>query len=354
MTTRIGIVGCGTIAQAHSRSLKAIIKGGLVDASVVATFDVDPTRAEAFARAHGADVAAGADALLDGVDAVWVCTPTSSHRALVEAAARRGVAIFCEKPLAPTLAEAEALTRAAAAGRVPAQVGLVLRTSPVFVALREVVGSGRLGRPMAVSFRDDQFFPIQGHYGSTWRSDVTVAGAGTLLEHSIHDLDVLRHCLGEVTEVTARTANYAGHEGIEDVAVTLLAFASGATASLVSVWHDVLTRPSGRRVEVFCQRGLVWLDDDFAGPLHVETTAGAEVRPCPPPGWVTALPWPDDRTMIVVAHYAEANRAFLDAIATGRAPDPGLEEGLVAHRLADAVYRSARQGRPVAIALLTP
>jgi predicted dehydrogenase len=236
---------------------------------------------------------------------------------------------------------------------VPAQVGLVLRTSPVFVAMREEVTSGRLGRPMAVSFRDDQFFPIQGHYASTWRSDVTVAGAGTLLEHSIHDLDVLRHFLGEVTEVMARTANYAGHEGIEDVAVALLSFASGATASLVSVWHDVLIRRSSRRVEVFCERGLVWLDDDFTGPLHVETTAGAEVRPCPPPGWVTALPWSDDRTMLSVAQYAEANRAFLDSIAAGRAPRPGLEEGLVAHRLAAAVYDSARQGRPVPIALLT-
>ena len=85
----------------------------------------------------------------------------------------------------------------------------------------------------------------------------------------------------------------------------------------------------------------------------METTAGTEVRPCPPPDWVTALPWSDDSTMIVVSHYAEANRAFLDAIATGRAPRPGLEEGLAAHRLADAVYRSARQGRPVGIALLT-
>jgi predicted dehydrogenase len=68
---------------------------------------------------------------------------------------------------------------------------------------------------------------------------------------------------------------------------------------------------------------------------------------------VTALPWPEDGMMIAVAHYAEANRAFLDAIATARAPQPGLDEGLVAHRLADAVYRSARQGTPVAIALLS-
>jgi UDP-N-acetyl-2-amino-2-deoxyglucuronate dehydrogenase len=354
VTIRIGILGCGTIAQAHSRSLKAIIKAGLVDAAVVAIHDVDASRAEPFARAHGAHVASDPDALLDMVDAVWVCTPTSHHRDLVERAARHGVAVFCEKPLAPTLADAEALTAAVAEAGVPAQVGLVLRTAPVFVALRELLGSERLGRPMVVVFRDDQFFPIQGHYASTWRSDVSVAGAGTLLEHSIHDLDIMRFCLGEITEVSARTANYAGHEGIEDVAVAMLSFACGATASLVSVWHDVLTRPSGRRVEVFCQRGLAWLDNDFSGPLHVETTEGTEVRPCTPPRWVTELPLPDHRMMIVVSHYAEANRDFLDALAAGRPPRPGLEEGLAAHRLAAAVYRSAREGRPEAIALLSP
>jgi predicted dehydrogenase len=354
VTTRIGIVGCGTIAQAHSRSLKAIIKGGLVDAAVVATYDVDAARAESFATAHGAEATTDADALLDAVDAVWICTPTSHHRAVVERAARRGVAVFCEKPLAPSLADAEALTAAVEEAGVPAQVGLVMRTAPVFVALRDVLESERLGRPMAVVFRDDQFFPIQGHYGSTWRSDVTVAGAGTLLEHSIHDLDVMRFCLGEITEVSARTANYAGHRGIEDVAVAMLSFASGATASLISVWHEVLTRPSGRRVEVFCERGLAWLDDDFSGPLHIETSAGAEVVPCPPPAWVTDLPWSHEQVMIVVSHYAEANRNFLDALASGEPPWPGLREGLIAHRLAEAVYRSVREGGPVAIALLTP
>jgi predicted dehydrogenase len=354
MTTRIGIAGCGTIAHAHSRSLKAIISAGLVDANVVATYDVDRERAAAFARAHGADVAPDADALLAGVDAVWVCTPTSSHRPLVEAAATRSVAVFCEKPLAPTLADAEAITDAVTRAGVSAQVGLVLRTSPAFNALRTVITSRRLGRPMAIVFRDDQFFPIQGHYASTWRADVSVAGAGTLLEHSIHDLDILRHCFGEVTEVTARTANYAGHEAIEDVAVVLLSFASGATASLVSVWHGVLRRPSLRRVEVFCERGMVWLDDDFDGPVHIETTESTDVVACPPPAWVHELPWSDDRIRGFVSHYAVANRAFLDALATGRAPEPGLAEGLAAHRMASAVYRSAAEGAPVAIALLTP
>jgi hypothetical protein len=152
---RIGFIGCGFITQLHSRALRGIIKAGLVDAAVVATCDVDRARAEAFAAAHGADlVTTDADELLAAVDAVWICTPTSSHRALVEKAAGAGVAIFCEKPLATTLADAEAMASAATA--VPSQVGLVLRTSPAYRALAALVHSGDIGSPMAVVLFDTE------------------------------------------------------------------------------------------------------------------------------------------------------------------------------------------------------
>src|SRR5438067_1091331 len=167
----------------------------------------------------------------------------------------------------------------------------------------------------------------------------TTAGGGALVEHSIHDLDLLRFLLGEVADVSGRTANYAGHEGIEDVAVATLAFESGATAGLVSVWHGVLSRPSTRRLEVFCERGMAWTDDDYTGPLHVETSDGAEARACPAPAWVEELPV-DRPWRSFAGQYAPANRSFLEALARGRPPEPGLDVALVAHGLADAVYRS--------------
>ncbi len=80
----------------------------------------------------------------------------------------RNLPVFCEKPLAPNLADcrriAELLGRGAAPGR------LVLRHAPVFRNLAEIVHSGRYGKPMALILRDDQYFPIQGMYGSTWRA----------------------------------------------------------------------------------------------------------------------------------------------------------------------------------------
>jgi len=341
-TTRIGIIGCGFITQLHSRALRGIIKAGLVDAAVVATLDRDRDRAASCATAHGAEVFDDVDAMLAAVDAVWICTPTSSHRALVERAAAAGVAVFCEKPLATTLADAEAMARAADA--VPSQVGLVLRTSPVYGAVADLVRGGDLGRPMAVVFRDDQYLPNQGQYASEWRADVTIAGGGTLLEHSIHDLDVLRWLLGDVSSVSARTANFAGHAGIEDLAVATLTFESGAVASLTSVWHQVLTRPSTRSLEVICEHGIVRVDgNEYEGPLELVADSGNETRRVEPPQWVLDLPI-DEPWRRYAGTYAPQALAFLTALAEGRRPEPGLDVAVAAHRLADAVYRSAALG----------
>ncbi len=144
--------------------------------------------------------------------------------------------------------------------------------------------------------------------------------------------------------MAARTANHAGHEGVEDVATVSLSFVSGAEAHLTSVWHDIMTRGSTRRVEVFCREGMVWLEDEFRGPLHLQTSEGTEVRPCPSPEWVDGLPLTDDEVGLAVRAYVEADRGFVDAVTGGWAPDPGLDVALAAHRLVDAAYRSAAGG----------
>ena len=350
---RVGFIGSGLIAWAHGLSLKALIDGGVVDATVVAVHDQHERRARGFADVIGGDsveVLSDAAEVARRCDAVWVCTPTSSHRDAVDAALAAGCAVFCEKPLDVDLGRATALVDAASTAGVPSQCGLVLRSAPVFRALRDLMQGGTLGAPMAAVFRDDQYFPIQGTYASQWRADASQAGGGCLIEHSIHDLDILRFCFGDVDTVVARTANHAGHEGIEDLAAVTLSFASGFEAQLTSVWHDILSRGSTRRLEVFCREGMVWLDDDVLGPLHVQTSEGVEVRPCPFAPWVDALPLADDQVGLAVRAYAEADRGFVDAVAAGRPPEPGLDVALEAHRLVDAAYRSsAAGGAPIGV-----
>jgi predicted dehydrogenase len=339
---RIGFVGTGLIAWAHGLGLQALIAGGLIDASIVAVYDEREKRAGRFAAMCGADVAPDMADVAARCDAVYICTPTAAHRGAVDACVAAGRALFCEKPLAVDLASAAALAEAAAG--VPAQSGLVLRSAPVFIALRGLMESGTLGAPMAAIFRDDQYFPIQGTYASKWRSDVAQAGGGCLIEHSIHDLDILRFCFGEVRQVAGRTFNVAGYEGIEDTASVALTFESGLQANLTSVWHNVLSRGSTRRVELFCQDAMVWLDDEFRGPLHIETSEGTEVRACPSPPWVDDLPLSNDEVGLAVKAYVQADRAFVDAVVAGADPEPSLADALVAHALVDAAYRSAADG----------
>jgi predicted dehydrogenase len=341
MTIRIGFVGCGHIASVHSLAIGALGGAGIVDARVVAAYDSDRGRATRLAAAHDAIVTDEVESLLDVCEAVWVCTWTSEHLPVVRAAVERGRSVFCEKPLAPTLAECEEVT--ALLRLVPHQVGLVLRHAPVFRALSETVHSGQFGRPLATVFRDDQYFPNQGMYRSEWRADASLAGGGTLIEHSIHDVDVLRWVLGDPAEVSARIANRFGHAGIDDVAAITFAYPDASVATLISIWHQVMRRPSTRRIEVFCEDALLWTDDDYLGPLHVETTNAVSQIDASLPAWLGDLQLAPEIAGLL-APYAVAVRAFLDALATGASGEPDAATALAAHRLVDAAYRSAATG----------
>jgi predicted dehydrogenase len=252
--------------------------------------------------------------------------------------------MFCEKPLGRDLAECERV--AAALERVPHQVGLVLRWSPVYARAAELVASERYGRMLAATLRDDQYFPIQGMYGSTWRKDVGLAGGGTLLEHSIHDVDVVRFLFGDPVEVAARTSCAFGHDGIDDAASVTFSYARGATVTVTSVWHEIMTRESSRRLEIFCERALLWTEDDYLGPLHVQTSEGQEVIEGAVPPWADRLTVPEVFAK-AIAHYAEPSKVFLDALTADRAEargHPDARDALAAHRLVDAAYRSAAAG----------
>ncbi|MFM8236198.1 MAG: Gfo/Idh/MocA family protein [Actinomycetota bacterium] len=338
---RVGLVGCGHIGAAHALAITELAAAGLVDAGLVAVADRDPARAERFAARYGAVAHATPGDLVDAVDVVWICTWTSGHRALAELAADRGRAVFCEKPLGTDLAEAEQV--AAALRAVPHQVGLVLRSAPVFVELRRRIASGEHGRVLAVAFRDDQYFPVQGTYRSSWRGEVEHAGGGTLLEHSIHDVDLLRWMLGEPERVNATVESRFGHPGIDDVAAVSFRFPGGATAQLTSVWHQVTARESSRRLEVFCEDALLWTDDDNLGPLRVERADGTEVVAGEGPVWTDRLGVPPAHRA-ALALYSAPTKAFLDGLAGGIPGSPSADEALAAHRIVAAAYRSAAAG----------
>jgi predicted dehydrogenase len=335
VTVRIGFYGAGFITGVHVASLAA----SGVEHEIVAVHDPDRDRAAAFAAAHGG-VAAGEEQLLDLVDAVYVCTWTSEHPRLVARAAAAGVAVFCEKPLAVDGRTAAEMVAAVEAAGVVNQVGLVLRHLPSFRWVRHLVGDPRAGEVLAVVFRDDQYIPDQGAYRSTWRTDASRSGRGTLLEHSIHDVDILQWLLGPVASVSATSREVHGHPRIDDVTVARLDFERGPVATLASVWHDVLERGSLRRMEVLCERMFVALEGDFTGPVRWQFT-GEEERVLAGPELASALAAAGDT--------ATGNGAtrFLTAVRDGTPAHPSLADALPAHRTVDAMYVSAAAGGAV-------
>jgi len=331
VSIRLGFYGAGFIARLHTFSLAEC----RVEHTVTAVHDPEPERAAALAGRYGAAVV-GEDELLDLVDAVYITTWTSEHPRLARKAAARGKAIFCEKPLAVNAKIAEQMVAAVEKAGVPNQVGLVLRFLSPFRFVKHLLADPRAGRVLSVVFRDDQYIPIQGQYGSDWRSDPARAGRGALLEHSIHDLDILEWLLGPVRSLSAQLREVHGLPRIDDVAVAQLEFASGALASLTSVWHDVLERPSNRRIELFCERLFVAIEGDLVGPVRFQFTGEAE-QCLEGKALRAALCAKGDDVVNPAA-------AFLSAVRDGTPAAPDFAAALPAHRLADAIYASADAG----------
>ncbi len=363
MRPRVGIIGGGVMGTTHGKSVHFCLKSGLIDGDLVGIAEEDPARRDAFARASNATlVTASAEELIDSpeINTVYICTPTFNHRALATRVAERGKALFCEKPLAFNAEDAAAMRDAAQRAGITHQVGLVMRFSPVIAVTRDLIRDPASGRPMTCIMVDDQFFPIQGHYASTWRGDVTKVGAGTLLEHAIHDVDVLLSYFGRVTRVFGVTRHFFNKEGVEDMSCAVLEFESGAVVNHTSIWHNILHRGSSRRMNVVCENAQYsWEDDDYAGAIRCETnTTGARSEITSPEviaRFIESFPVTDDRLKeAVVPHdlgqaYLLEDYTFLKAVSEDRQSWLDFTPAVEAHAVVDAIYRSARETAAVTL-----
>jgi predicted dehydrogenase len=364
MRPKVGIIGGGVMGTTHGKTIHFCLKSGLVDGELVGIAETDPERLAAFAQASGARLATqDAEELIDSPDinTVYICTPTFNHVELAQKVLARGKALFCEKPLAFNARDAASMRDAAKRAGVTHQVGLVMRFAPVVSVTRDLIRDPASGRAMTCSMIDDQFFPIQGHYASTWRGDVTKVGAGTLLEHAIHDVDILVSYFGRVTRVFGVTRFFFEKEGVEDVSSAILEFESGAIVNHTSIWHNLLHRGSSRRMHVVCENAQYsWEDDDYAGAIRCETNTTGGRTDIPSAEvvarFVESAGITDQRLKdAVIPHnlgqaYLLEDYTFLKAVSEDRQSWLDFDVALYAHRVVDAIYESASTGLPVALA----
>lgn len=334
MTLRVGFFGAGLIARYHAQSLLA---NPPVDVALVGVFDPDADRQRSFASDFATAALPDESAVFDRSDAVYVCTWTSEHPRLVRAAAARGLAVFCEKPLAVDYERAQEMNRDVTDAGVVNQVGLILRSSPAFHVLAALMRDPRAGRLMSIDFRDDQYLPVGGYYASSWRADYRKAGAGVLLEHSIHDIDILEFLAGPIRSLSCATGNFHGLPEIEDVASARFDFDSGAKGTLSTMWHDITERGNERRLDIYCERLWCSLDGSYwSGPIEWQFTGDERRRA-------------DGEQLAALARelgHTQFNpdHGFASAAVRGGRAAPDFSVAERAHALVDACYRSAAGG----------
>lgn len=360
-SVRIGLIGAGVIGAAHSLVLQQIGRALGARVQLVAVADPAAERRALFADLYGYhQLYADAQALLTQaeINTVFICTPTRFHAEAVHEASVRGLHLFCEKPLAMDAAEGAAMVAAVERSGVQSQIGLVLRFSAVFSVMRELLNDPRAGRPRAVLFRDDQCFPIRGLHDSAWRADRTLTAGGTLIEHGVHDLDLLTWFFGPVRRLRAWEENRAGHPGIEDYMAVELEFAGGVRAQLVNVWHNMVQRLSNRRLEIFCDNAFIASEADMSGEITYQFGEGAEQRMSEDEVLRRFLARQASVPEALRAGYGIAylvqDLAFVEALLGGSLAAPSMRVGLEAQCLAAAAYHAARTGEEIEVATFRP
>lgn len=187
---KVGMVGAGFMAKMHAECFRLI-----PDARITGVTGGGPERAKEFAAKYDCCYYPSLAALLSegDPDMVDLCTPTDLHPSQTLAAAAAGKHVFCEKPIALTLEEAEAMIQACRAAKVKFMVAHVLRFWPEYTAIHDLAASGRLGKVLWASARRFTYSPNWAKEG--WHRDPCRSGGGVLDLH-IHDLDYLSWILG--------------------------------------------------------------------------------------------------------------------------------------------------------------
>ena len=320
MTIKIGIIGSGFIAGVHAAILARDER-----VKVSSVHDVIADRAQQFARAHDATVAASAKEVIERSDAVFITTPNTRHVPLALAAIDAGKHVFCEKPLATTITDAETVFEKAQRSNSVFQVGHNRRFAPVYATLKQLLTETHQPHSAHVKMNRGELLKPE------WTGDPEVTG-GFLYETPIHMFDMMRFLFGEIETLHAIGSSHEYNE-IDDFSV-LLKFANGMHATLATAADASWLFPF-ERVEVFCHHAtLVTREMESlicSSNLQGHFTSQSMQQTPREEKW----------------GYVQEDRAFVDSIVNGTPPLVTAFDGLMSVEIANSVYESVRSAAPV-------
>ena len=339
-----GIVGAGIIATTHAEAI-AQVPG----ARLKAVTDTSLDSAKRLADRVGCAAEPDLDALLarDDVDIVAICVPSGVHAEVGVAAAAAGKHLVVEKPIDVTLEAADRLIDGARAAGVRLTVISQHRFDPGVAELRRLIGAGALGT-LLLGEASTKWYRSQAYYDSgTWRGTWALDG-GSLMNQGVHYVDLLLACMGPVAEVTAITATQTHQIEVEDVALALLRFRSGAVGTIVS--STSVFPGLAQRLEISGTHGTVVIEDgEIISQGLASEPAQAQVSDGQPDGEPDSQPAGASSPDIGIASHVAQITDFVDAIEHDREPSATAQDGRAALEVVLAVYQSARERRTVQI-----
>ncbi|NGM70633.1 Gfo/Idh/MocA family oxidoreductase [Natronolimnobius sp. AArcel1] len=321
----VGLLGSGFMAQVHAVRYEA-----MDDVTVAGV--ASPSYPDAFAQEYTpeAKVYSDPNELLEAVDVdiVDICTPTPTHRDLVELAVEHGCDVLCEKPLERTLEDAQAIQALVADSDVTFMVGHVLRFFPQYERAREQVEAGEIGTPGTASCLRQSPMPNT----DTWFMDEEISG-GALLDLAIHDIDFLRWTYGEVESVFARRVA----AGDDRYATATLRFENGAVGQIDARWPTDDSIPFVTDFELAGDEGLIEYRSEDESPIEIHTAIEEEPSRDPVDMVLTKDPY-----------YRELEH-FLSCVRSGEEPRVTATDAIEAMRISLAAIESADTGEPVVL-----
>lgn len=350
MSLRIGIVGCGRIAANHARALHTVD-----GTEIVGCCDPVAERAASFAAEHAIPhaVAKVDDLLAVGLDAITVCTPHPAHEAVVLRAAAAGVHVLCEKPVAVDLAAADRMIQATDRAGVRFGVLFQRRFWAAAQRIRHAIDDGRIGRPVLGEVSVLLHRPASYYAADAWRGRWDTDGGGVLMTQAVHQIDMLCWFLGRPTEVSGfiRTHVHGEHMETEDSASAVVAFASGATATITATTaagHNL-----GNRVTVIGETGAIASVTEFPegqeGVNELWTLPGEVTLTTPFDAAMPGRPDVGEVNARLADFHTLQVQDFADAVLTGREPAVTGRDARVSLAVITAIYESSHTGRTVTI-----
>ncbi len=337
---RIGMISYAHTAHAVSYSTAL---ANLEGAELAAIYDEDEPRGQSYAAQFRVPFYPAVEDLLARPDlqAVIVCSPTNRHRELVCAAAQAGKHVLCEKPIATTSSDAQAMIAACRKAGVLLQIPFVCRFIPVVQTARQLIQDGEFGRALGVIGGNRGRPPLPPTYPE-WIIDPIQAGGGALLDHSVHVTDAIRFIFDSEVESVFAHQGVFGEQAlpVEDCALLSLQFQNGMIATVDPSWSNPANNPAHYDfyLRILGEKGTLNLDETRQSLLVVSDRPGQR--------GVAAQPFGQDADEAMVRHFVQCARLGknLFPAATG-------EDGLRALEIALAAYASIHSRQPVQVTL---